>query len=152
MMIDNSPAASTGDGVLGSRPLVRNTILLILSRGVTLISGLLITAWLGRKLGPENYGIIGFATALLSYYGLVVAAGLDIAGARDIARHGARVRAIASHIFTLRLLLAGLALIGLAIFVVFLDKPGLVKLVIAIHGAWLVAIAFNLGSEPNLTY
>jgi hypothetical protein len=37
-----------------------------------------------------------------------------------------------------------LALIGLAIFVVFLDKPGLVKLVIAIHGAWLVAIAFNL--------
>jgi O-antigen/teichoic acid export membrane protein len=112
MMIDNSPAASTGDGVLGSRPLVRNTILLILSRGVTLISGLLITAWLGRKLGPENYGIIGFATALLSYYGLVVAAGLDIAGARDIARHGARVRAIASHIFTLRLLLAGLALVG----------------------------------------
>ena len=131
-------------GFFASRPLVRNVGALTLSRGVTLLSGLAVTAWLGRTLGPANYGIIGFATAIVSYFTLIVALGFDILGARDIARHATRVRVIASHIVTLRLCLAMVALAGLAVFVVAIEKPPLVKLVVAIHGAWLIAIALNL--------
>lgn len=126
------------------RRLLRNTGALTISRGVTLVAGLVITAWLGRVLGPANYGIIGFATAIVSYFTLGVALGLDTLGARDVARHAARVRAIASHIVTLRLSLSAVALAGLAAFVALVDKPPLVKLVVAIHGVWLVAIALNL--------
>lgn len=139
-----TPLRPEGTGFLPGRPLIRNISVLILSRGITLFAGLVITAWLGRKLGPESYGIIGFALAVVSYFALVVGAALEIPGARDIARHGARVRIIASHIFTLRLVLAGCSLVALALFVVFLQKPLMTKMVIAVHGLWLVSIAFNL--------
>lgn len=129
---------------LADRPLLRNAGALALSRTVTLLAGLAITAWLGRKLGPSNYGIIGFATAVLSYFALLVGLGLDTLGAREIARHGARTRMLAGHIFTLRLVLAVAALGGLAVFISFIDRPVLVKLVLAIHGSWLLAIALNL--------
>lgn len=129
---------------LADRPLLRNVGLLTFSRGVTMLVGLVITAWLGRRLGPENYGIIGFAAAMVSYFGLVVASGLDTVGVREIARHGARIRVIASHVVTLRLMLAALALAGLALLVVALDRPVLFRAVIAIYGVSLIAIALNL--------
>jgi O-antigen/teichoic acid export membrane protein len=139
-----TPLRPEGSGFLDRRPLIRNIGVLLLSRGITLFAGVVITAWLGRKLGPESYGIIGFALAVVSYFALVVGAALEIPGARDVARHGARVRIIASHIFTLRLVLAGCSLVALALFIVFLQKPLMTKMVIAVHGMWLVSIAFNL--------
>lgn len=129
---------------LAGRPLLRNAGFLTLSRGVTILSGLVVTAWLGRRLGPESFGILGFAAAVVSYFGLIVAIGLETLGTREVARHEARVRMIASHIVTLRLALALVALSGLAVVVAFIDRPALVKVVIALHGLGLLAVALNL--------
>lgn len=142
MTLDQTPVSWLEK--LAARPAVRNAAALTVSRLVTLVSGLIVTAWLGRVLGPKNYGYIGFALAVLSNFGFFVALGLETLGARDVARFPRRTRALAAQIVSLRLVLAALALLGLGLLLAALDKPTVIKLVIAIHGGWLVAIALNL--------
>ncbi|MFM2130655.1 MAG: hypothetical protein RL477_2201 [Pseudomonadota bacterium] len=142
-MTINGPSRKASAAIAG-HPLVRNAAALAVARGVTLVSGLVVSAWLGRKLGPADYGIIGFATAVVAYFGLIVAIGLETVGARDVARHEGRVRVMASHIASLRLALAVAAFCGLAIFVAVIDRPALVKLVIVITGLSLFSAALNL--------
>jgi len=47
------------------------------------------TTVLARRLGPEGFGILGFASALCGYFALAVGGGLNDLAARDVARHPA---------------------------------------------------------------
>jgi PST family polysaccharide transporter len=56
--------------------ILKNTFWLLSEKTVKIIIGLLISAWMARYLGPENIGIISFATAIGSI--LTTIAGLGV--------------------------------------------------------------------------
>lgn len=101
------------------------------------------TAILARRLGPEAFGVIGFAAAICGYLALAVNSGLQEVGTRAVARDPARASAMYSSVATTRLLIAVGALIILAAVVWWLPKPGTVKLVVLLSGLSFFSLAID---------
>lgn len=123
----------------------KNLGALSVARGVTAALSLGLTAYLTRVLGPETYGIIGFATALFAYLLLFSRLGFDVVGTRELARDHTQIRALAGYIIGVRLLLAliGYALYaGIVVFV--LSKGEFFTLIVLIFGLAVFAHAISL--------
>lgn len=101
------------------------------------------TAVLARRLGPEGFGIIGFATALCGYLALAVNGGLHEIGTREVARTPARAVALYGAVATARLLLAAAALVVLAAVAWILPKPPEVRLVVLLSGLSFFSLAVD---------
>jgi O-antigen/teichoic acid export membrane protein len=101
------------------------------------------TAYAARVLGPENFGIVGFATAIFSYFSIAVSGGLNDVGVREVARRPLEASSIASNVIAIRLAMAviGISILGMTVW--FLDKPPTVKLVILLTGLLLFSLAFD---------
>lgn len=112
----------------------------MISKGVSLIT----IAYLARVIEPQGFGVIGFATAFLSYFGLLVNLGFDTLGTREVARDNDRIKKYVDNIITIRLIMAVAGYIIFAVIVSMLDKPQLVKSVLFITGLGLFANAFLL--------
>lgn len=59
---------------------------LLLDKVVRLIMGLVVGAWTARYLGPENYGLLSYATAFVAIYATIVTFGIDGLVIRDLAK------------------------------------------------------------------
>ncbi|MHB8336405.1 MAG: oligosaccharide flippase family protein [Ignavibacteriaceae bacterium] len=64
----------------------KNLISLASAEVISKIIALITAAYLGRALKPEGFGILGFATAFVSYFLLMVNFGLDTYGTRETAK------------------------------------------------------------------
>ena len=122
---------ATMDGKsVDSRRVVGN----ILSLGTCEVTARLIaflgTSYLARKLGPDGFGVIGFATALFGYLALAVTAGFNDVGSREVARRPHEAATIATSVILVRVALAFVALAAIALVALSLDKPPTVKAVI----------------------
>jgi stage V sporulation protein B len=62
-----------------------NTLYLMLSSGIFMVSGYLINLWLGRELGPVSYGIYGVIISLMTAVNIIQTAGLPQATSKFIA-------------------------------------------------------------------
>ncbi len=69
-------------------------------------AGLFIALYLARVLGPKWYGIVGSAIAVYSCFAVLVQAGLEPAGIREISRNPTNAQAVFTQNSSLRLLLA----------------------------------------------
>lgn len=124
--------------------IVRNVGALSLARGATIALQLVATAYLARTLAPDHFGILGFGTALLSYFVLLVTFGFHTLGARELARTPERAGELAGQMTTLQMLLS---VVGYGLFLGtlwLLPKSPLVKLVLAVQGLQLFATAISL--------
>ncbi|MEX2453081.1 MAG: oligosaccharide flippase family protein [Rhodospirillaceae bacterium] len=123
---------------------LHNFIALFGAQAVAMAAGLVTTAWLARALQPEAFGIVGFGSALLSYFAIFILFGTDRNGKRDIARDPASIRTVLPRILGLRmaLLLAGAA--AFLLVVEALDQPDRVKTVMRLQTLGLVATAAGL--------
>lgn len=92
------------------------------------------TAWLTRKLGPDGFGIIGFATAISSYLLIAASTGLNDIGMREVAKKPLAASEIAISAIVVRLLLAATAWIVLGAIALFLPKPPGVRIVVFLAG------------------
>lgn len=101
------------------------------------------TALLTRRLGPEGFGIIGFATALCGYLTVAVNVGLGEIGAREVARNPHRARRLYAAVVSARLALAGVALLLLLGVSLVLPKPDTVRLVVFLTGLSFVSLALD---------
>jgi O-antigen/teichoic acid export membrane protein len=101
------------------------------------------TAYAARRLGPEQFGIVGFALALFSYISVVVSGGFNDVGSREVARRPGEASSIAANVIVVRLAIAliGLALLGTTVW--FLDKPPTVKLVVLLTGLLVFSLALD---------
>lgn len=109
----------------------------VLSRFV----GIIATAYTTRILGPENFGKLTFAAAIVSYFAVFANPGIDIFGIREIAADKDRANHYVDHIFSLKLFLAALfwgAVLGAAYF---LNAPSDVKYLVILFGLGLFANA-----------
>ena len=132
------------EGAAGSFRILDNFLALFAAQSVAVMAGLVSTAFLARTLEPAAYGILGFGTAVISYFGLLTVLGTDFYAMREIARDPDRARPLVAQILGLRLVLVALASILFLLVLSRIDQPELVKTVMVVQGAGLFVTALTL--------
>jgi len=106
------------------------------------------TAYIARRLGASAFGYLGFAAAVVSYFGRALSTGISEIGSREVATRPADVQTIAAGRTIVRL---GAAIVG-AIAVVAVStiapEPPLGRLVLALTGLSLISVAL----DPSWVY
>lgn len=126
------------------RRIISNFTALFAAQAVSAAAGLISTAYLARTLGAEAYGILGFGTAVMSYFGLLVVLGTDTFGMREIARKKESIGDLVRSILGLR---AALSVVIFALYLLVvstIDEPERVKTVMMIQGLGLFTTALGL--------
>jgi PST family polysaccharide transporter len=101
---------------------VGNTSWLIADKMVRMGIGFLVGVWLARYLGPEQFGILNYATAFFALFSAVATLGLDEIVVRDIVRATDPNNEILGTSFVLKFV-GGLAAFTLAVVAVFFIRP-----------------------------
>jgi polysaccharide transporter, PST family len=94
--------------------LYKNIVYLLITQGANFILPLITLPYITRVVGPENYGLIEFSTAVILYFSAVVIFGFNTTATRRIAAYAKNEKQIASTfsiVFYTRLLL----LIGVSV-------------------------------------
>ena len=101
-------------------------------------------SYLARMLGPRNYGSLEFTLAVMVFFTLPVDLGLGAYGAREIARDHSRAPRLLHEITGLRMTLALGSMTLLALFILILNKPFELKLLLSLYGVSLLGSPFLL--------
>lgn len=91
-------------GPIALRPAARHLLLLAAGEGIAKALAFAATAYLGRTIGPEGFGALAFAAAVVAYFSLIPDFGLKVFGVRELAR-GADPRRLGGEVTALRLAL-----------------------------------------------
>lgn len=121
-----------------NRRLALNFLYLTAGEGVAKLLTFAAFAYLGRVLGPERYGSLEFVLAVMVFFTLPTEMGLGSYGAREIARHPGRTRALLGEITELRLLLSAVSFAALLAFLAILRQGGEVTALLALYGVSLL--------------
>jgi O-antigen/teichoic acid export membrane protein len=101
------------------------------------------TAYIARRLGTSAFGYLGFAAAVVAYFGRALSTGISEIGSREVATRPADVQTIAAGRTLVRL---GAAIVGaIAVIAVstIVPEPRLGRLVLALTGLSLISIALD---------
>jgi PST family polysaccharide transporter len=112
---------------LAGRPtlqrIINNTGWLFADKIIRMGVGLFVVGWVARYLGPEQFGVLNYATAFVALFTPLAALGLDSIVVRDIVREPGAAGDILGTAFGSKLL-AGLATAALTVGVIYVIKPG----------------------------
>ena len=98
------------------------------------------TVYIAHVLGPDYYGIIGFATAITLYLNRVADGGVELGlGVREIAAAPTRLSELAPALLSARLLVASVLIVVLALLSAFVLPPP-EGTVLALYGLTLLAV------------
>lgn len=100
---------------------INNSGWLIFDKICRLGLSLIVTAWVARYLGPEQFGDYSYVLAFLAFFQAVSILGLDNIVVRDIARNREDSGSIIATVFTLRLL------IGVVFYIISIILMGLLN-------------------------
>jgi len=124
--------------------IIKNTFSLLFAAIIAQFLGLIAIVYLARILGPEDFGKINFAIAIITYFTLIANLGLPLLGTREIAREREKIADYLNNILTMRLCLAGLSFSLLLLMIYFLNKPVEIKYLIILYGLGLIPSALLL--------
>jgi Membrane protein involved in the export of O-antigen and teichoic acid len=82
---------------------LKNSGWLMFDKLVRLLLGLLVSAWVARYLGPEQYGELAYVLAYLAFFQAIAILGMDSIIVRDIAKDKTNASSILGTAFVLRL-------------------------------------------------
>jgi len=124
--------------------IISNTSWLFADKVLRLGVGLIVGVWVARYLGPEQFGLLSYATAFVALFAAIASLGLDSIAVRDIVREPAHVGEILGTVFSLRLA-GSLATLVLTVTCVSLMKPAepLMRWLILIIAGGTVFQAFD---------
>jgi len=105
--------------------------------------GFFVTIYLARILGPSNYGKIGFALVIVSYFALISNLGLDMHGARELARDKKKAPEYLTNIVIIKITASIISYILLIILLYFLPKTNEIKLLILLFGISMLINPFS---------
>lgn len=112
------------------------------------VLGFIGAGYIGRRLGPEGFGTVGLATAIVGYFSIAVSGGFNEVGAREVSRKPADAFNLCASVTALKLLFAVGAFALLAIATWWFGKSHEVKLVVLLSGLYL----FTLALDPGWVY
>ena len=136
-----SPSAFTSTPIAGARSAHGSLILLAAAEITARIVAFGTAAYLARRLGPELFGVFGFAAALCGYFGVVVGGGLSDVGGREAAQRPHAAARIYRSVLAVRIPFALAALASMLLFALWVPRPTAHKLIIAVSGLSLIAMA-----------
>jgi O-antigen/teichoic acid export membrane protein len=122
----------------------RNFAILSVGRVVSSLLGFATTVHLAHVLLADRFGVIVFATGVLAYAGLIVDCGFDSLGALEAARGTLPLAILVRTVISLRLLLASVALVVLALVTWLTPISELVRTAILLYGLSLFTNAVDL--------
>ena len=93
----------------------RNISWLILERFVRMFLSVLVSIWLARYLGPEDFGKISYATAFVALFGAVATLGLPSIVVRDLVKQQHDHGLTLGSSLILQLIASGIAVLAIAI-------------------------------------
>lgn len=98
-------------------------------------AGLLITVWLARYLGPEQFGLLNYVTAFVALFSAVATMGLNGIVVRDLVKAPETANEILGTAFVMQFL-GGVIAFSLAVFTINLLRPDneLLRLMVIIFG------------------
>ena len=144
-MSNPSPSSSREEGrAFALRPAARHVVLAGIGEIGAKIIAFLPSAYLARVLGPESFGVIGYAVAFISPFIILADFGLPTYGVREVAR-GASPKQFAGEVLTVRLLLGILAALIFVVVLPRVGKTGDELSVIRASGWLIVSWAVGLG-------
>jgi len=108
------------------------------------ICGFFTLVVLSRALGPANFGILGFGTAVLAFVGLLTTLGTDQYGAREISRAEGPVGRICARLVGLRLVLAAVSYLALLAFAAWGNRGSTEADILMIQGTGVFVTALTL--------
>jgi len=104
---------------------ISNFFSLFILQGATYILPLILLPYLVRVLGVENFGILAFATASVSFFRAVVAYGFELSGTQQISIERDnidKVSKIFSSILIVKFILSCLSFLVFSLILMFVDK------------------------------
>jgi O-antigen/teichoic acid export membrane protein len=111
----------------------------IFTRLITFIA----TIYVARVLGPESYGIVGFALAVTLYLSWFTDFGIELLAPREIAREPERMRDLAPSLVAARTLIAITCAVCMVVFsMLFLPEPD--ATVFAVCGLTLLPVGLGI--------
>jgi O-antigen/teichoic acid export membrane protein len=125
--------------------LAKNTLVLSISNVAILLMGLLYSMYTARYLGPERYGIISFALAFTSIFGVFTDIGLNTLTVREVARNKELAKKYFGNLLLLKIILA---LISSAIIVVAINFLGRDKSTIEV--VYLISLSIIIGAFTGI--
>ena len=101
--------------------------------------GLLVGVWVARYLGPEQFGLFNYATAIVALFTAIATLGLNNIVVRDLVKHPEDASATLGTAFLLQMIGGGLALIA-AVIAVSVMRPddSTARIIEAIFGLAMV--------------
>ncbi len=124
-----------------ARRIIRNFLSLSFAQLISRFIFFLAIIYLARILGPEDFGKINFAQAVVLYFILASNLGLTTLGAREVARNKNKTGDYVHNIVTLRLTLALLSFCLLLVLAFLIPKLAEVRYLIIIYGFSLFSSA-----------
>ena len=106
--------------------------------------GLLVTAWIARYLGPEQYGVWSYAIAFVALFGTFASLGLDGIVVREVVKDAGTRNAVLGSAFVLKLA-GGIVALATSLVLIIILKQGdsLTHILVGITGAAFIFQSFD---------
>lgn len=133
------------EGRKNFQKIITNTGWLFFDKILRMGIGLFVWAWIARYLGPEQFGILNFATAFVALFGAFATLGLDGIVVRDIVKDPLRKEKILGSAFVLKLIGGTFTLVLTVSLISFIRVDDtLMKWLVGITAAGFVFQAFDI--------
>jgi polysaccharide transporter, PST family len=120
------------------RATLANTGWLFAERFIFLIAGFLVTAWVIRYLGPEQFGIFSYVTSLVALFGVFATLGLNEILVRGLVRGDAPVGELLATSLSMRLMAALITVVVVTVIGWSINPEPLTRLLLIIVAATLI--------------
>ena len=123
----------------GLQDILTNTGWLFADKIVRIGIGMLVGIWVARYLGPEQFGILNFASAFVALFGVISTLGLNKIVVRELVKEPEKANSILGTAFILRFL-AGMMAFALVVISIIFFQPDddFLRLIVMTFGFILV--------------
>ncbi len=101
------------------------------------------TVYIARRLGASAFGYLGFAAAIVAYFGRALSTGISEVGSREVARRPEDAQSIAAGGTLVRLVAAAFGVVAVVAISTIVPEPRIGRVVLALTGLSLISIAVD---------
>jgi len=122
----------------------KNASWLFMERFVRIVTGLFVGIWVARYLGPEQFGLLSFAQALVGMFTAIAALGLDRIVVRNLVTGEQKINDVLGTAFVLKIIGAAIVLLLLAIAIPFTSNDAFTNILVFIIASATIFQSFNV--------
>ena len=122
----------------GLTSILANTTWLLFDKIIRMGVGVVVSVWVARYLGPEDFGIFNYVTAFASFFGILAGLGLDAIVVRELVRTPENESLVMGNAFYAKLAAGVLVLLASIVTVFFYSQTPLIDVAIVITTAGFI--------------